>query len=533
MKKYSCLFLHALIVTLMIVLLSGCNSTTTPTDDEQLNVQHDVQPADVDDISYSTVVELVGEQASPASTKTIDFVEYEEANIYTEAYYTEYGIGGPLWECGRHWWSFHHPSIFLESEGEAPIVSTEAFTIWSFQQHDLELATGECHHNIHAFIQHFGISREVFQKLIDGDIWWYFQYGGDTLDILYSGDWALIDHFFSWEGPAYWDALEREDRYYAARIRELQQIVNENVTEMSWYFHDVWTHSHFTMGKSNTASWMQRLIDAGEYDRVNVIEFLYFFNMNRISSTPGITIFEGIANRHNMNIFTHYNFDILLSGDWDLIRDYYCITNEAAHSAQVQARFDAYVAANRYTPDTSWMVSRPPTQIAINPATATVQRGSQQQFAATASGPGNTSQAVTWGVHGAVSSGTTITDAGLLRVAQDETAATLTVRAVSAVDTSIYSTAAITVTAQPPQSSAPSTAGPSAPSGTTQRPPADSYEHDPQQQDDTAPGVATIPEPPPIPAPPSFINPFVDVHERDWFFDYVMYVYQQKTAYEM
>jgi len=347
---------------LMLIMLSGCSGTVAPTDDEQSNMLHDVQYVDVGDRDNycSSPDEQVNLTAMEAT-----FAEGNEAEIHTEAYYEayymEYGIGGPLWECSRHVWSFHDIGIFTGAGGGgwSAIVDAEAAHAWSVQQHELELVTGQCHHNINAFIQHFGISREAFQELIDGNIWWYFQYGGDTLDILYSGDLTLIDHFFSWEGSAYWEALAREDRYYAAHIKKLQQIVNENTSEMSWYFHDIWTHSHFTIGKGTTSWWMQSLIDAGEYDRVNIVEFLIFWNLLRQSSiTPNITAFESIVNMHNMNIFTHHNFEILLSGDWDLIREYYSIANEPYHTAQVQARFNAYVAAHGYVPDTSWMIDR-------------------------------------------------------------------------------------------------------------------------------------------------------------------------------
>ena len=500
---------------LVFLLLAACTNT------EYVNESLDFM--------YYETIELATDmetQLTPSTTQAPAVQEVVQTTVSTDAYYDE-GIGG-FWGCEIHHDIFHNLFSFQLIPS---FVSDDAFLEWAIPLWQLEEQTDECLVNLLSFITYFGITREAFQSYINDNIRRYFQYGGDIIDVLFSGDTALVEQYFGVDNAMliWQERMDRQERYWNKRVTIAQQRVNENTTEMSWYFHDVWTYTYLTDNSWgwHYTMWMRDLVAAGEYDRVNVVEFINYFELYREGLTPGMTAFEHWANEFNMNIFTHYNFDILLSGDWDLIRDYYCITNQAAHSAQVQARFDAYVAANRYTPDTSWMVTRPPTQLIINPATATVQRGGQHQFAATASGPGNTSQAVTWSIQGSTSSNTTITDAGLLRVAQDETAATLTVRAVSAADTNIYATAAVTVTAQPPQSGAPSTAGPSAPSGTTQRPPADSYEHDPQQQDDTAPGVATIPEPPPIPAPPSFINPFVDVHEWDWFFDYVMYVYQQ------
>ena len=102
--------------------------------------------------------------------------------------------------------------------------------------------------------------------------------------------------------------------------------------------------------------WIEGLVDAGEYDRVNIVELIYYFGLDREGLTPGMSIIEHWANEHNMSIFTHYNLEILLSGDSELIRAYYSIENEAAHTAQVQARFDEYVAIHGM-PDTSWMIT--------------------------------------------------------------------------------------------------------------------------------------------------------------------------------
>lgn len=82
--------------------------------------------------------------------------------------------------------------------------------------------------------------------------------------------------------------------------------------------------------------------------------------------------------------------------------------------------------------------------VAVTPAEATVAKGSSTQLSATLTGDGLYSSAVTWEVTGATASGTTISQ-GLLKVAGNEGAATLTVKATAVMDTSKSGTATITV----------------------------------------------------------------------------------------
>ena len=92
-------------------------------------------------------------------------------------------------------------------------------------------------------------------------------------------------------------------------------------------------------------------------------------------------------------------------------------------------------------------VTEPPptvTNVTVTPATANVLRGETQQFSATVTGTHNPAQTVTWNVTGG-GAGTSITTAGLLTVAADETAVTLTVRATSTVDATKSGTASVTV----------------------------------------------------------------------------------------
>ncbi len=72
------------------------------------------------------------------------------------------------------------------------------------------------------------------------------------------------------------------------------------------------------------------------------------------------------------------------------------------------------------------------TGVIVSPETATVQQNNSQQFTSTVTGSGDLSSAqVQWGVTGSssASSGTSISDSGLLTVAKDEMAESLTVTA--------------------------------------------------------------------------------------------------------
>ena len=82
--------------------------------------------------------------------------------------------------------------------------------------------------------------------------------------------------------------------------------------------------------------------------------------------------------------------------------------------------------------------------VTVAPNTATVTKGTTQSFTATVTGTNNPAQDVTWTVEGANDAGTSITG-GTLTVAAGETAATLTVKATSTVDTSKSGTATVTV----------------------------------------------------------------------------------------
>ena len=352
MKKYFSLLVPVSVISIMLMFISGCS-----------------QSANIREYVYDSCdMQLVSSFDETCDGIVEDYEYLADAN-------TPMGIGGPLFECSHHTFNlFHSYSMFWELAED--LVCVHDIVAWEAPLREIEAYTHECLVNYLTFIEYFGISREAFQERIDNNIWMYIRFGGETLDVLYSGNRTLIDQFFAQDGLAVQGASERERRYWTEKIIAAQEEVNENTAGMSLYFHDVWTYFHFSGNMSMNYHWMRALIDAGEYDRVNIVEFINHVRLYRESSlSPGMSIFEHWATHDNLNIFTHYNFEVLLSGDMARIRAYYAIENEAAHTAQVQARFQQYVATHGYTPDTSWMIDRnqqgvtptpPPALITLN-----------------------------------------------------------------------------------------------------------------------------------------------------------------------
>lgn len=85
------------------------------------------------------------------------------------------------------------------------------------------------------------------------------------------------------------------------------------------------------------------------------------------------------------------------------------------------------------------------TAVTITPAAPSTTKGQQIQFQAVVSGTGYIPQDVSWSVTGQQSQDTKINRAGLLTVAADETATSLTVKAISSYNPSISKTVTVTV----------------------------------------------------------------------------------------
>jgi len=102
--------------------------------------------------------------------------------------------------------------------------------------------------------------------------------------------------------------------------------------------------------------------------------------------------------------------------------------------------------------DTVVNLRNPPatvTGVTVTPSAIHMKKGEMQLFAASVEGLFNPAQTVTWRVEGNTSNGTVI-NAGVLFIASNETAATLTVRATSTADTGKSGTAAVTIAGIPP-----------------------------------------------------------------------------------
>lgn len=71
------------------------------------------------------------------------------------------------------------------------------------------------------------------------------------------------------------------------------------------------------------------------------------------------------------------------------------------------------------------------TGVTVSPDIAAIKQGETQQFTATVSGTGNFDNTVTWTVEGAVSTNTKIDENGKLTIGADETASSITVKAIA------------------------------------------------------------------------------------------------------
>lgn len=87
------------------------------------------------------------------------------------------------------------------------------------------------------------------------------------------------------------------------------------------------------------------------------------------------------------------------------------------------------------------------TSVTVTPSTPTIVKGLSTQFAADVAGSNNPDKTVSWTISGQNSTGTTISSSGLLKIANDESATSLTVTATSTFDGSVSGAATVTVVA--------------------------------------------------------------------------------------
>lgn len=89
------------------------------------------------------------------------------------------------------------------------------------------------------------------------------------------------------------------------------------------------------------------------------------------------------------------------------------------------------------------------TSVKVNPPTITMNKGDTRTFTAGVTGTGIISQNCSWSITGNAKPETKITDGGVLTIASDETAETITVTAISLVDTAKSGNATVTVAGNP------------------------------------------------------------------------------------
>jgi len=357
MKRCYVSILFMLLVMFVIFLLPACSYTARLSSgeiavivDESVDVVEymiedvvaDEEPGSLENTHEDAIVD---ESHNSAIIEQI----YEPLDIFV--YDVQSHCSGGWWECGIHSGAFHTFDDFT-LEG---IVSVEDLRAWSIPLLEQRSSPyDECLVNLSTFIDYFGITRERFQQFVDGLSPTVRYAARFNIDVLFSGDRELIERFYSIDNIMLHQQMlyDGEYRYLAERIKYLQQIVNDNTVEMSRYFHDIWTYASFmrTGGQWMFLDWMQNLVDTGEYERVNMVEFVSYFGLPR-------STLEQFIEEFDMHLFTHYNLDVIFSGDQQLIQNYYSIENEATHTAQVQETFERY-AATHGSPDTSWMLDR-------------------------------------------------------------------------------------------------------------------------------------------------------------------------------
>ena len=326
--------------------------------------------------------------------------EVDEWIESAEVFVVNFGGGDRMCHIHSLFFCYHIGEFFISQD----IVSWEDFYEWALPLMEMRSSPyDECLVNIVTFVEHFGIAREVFQQVIDHYRLDLSTVAHFNLDIIYSGDRALIEEYYRIENEELHFQLihELRDAYYSVRLMELQQIVNENVSEHSVYFYDIWTYVNFVspQGRSWHSRWMQDLINAGEYERVNIVEFINWARLPREIFEYRVTV------ENDLTLFTHYNLDIIFSGDEQLIRQYYSTENQAAHTAQVQAAFNQHIAANGWDAG----VLPPNIVVPVMPMGALSDQPYNQTLQAISQGP------VTWSVSsGSLPQGLALSSTGVI-----------------------------------------------------------------------------------------------------------------------
>lgn len=176
-----------------------------------------------------------------------------------------------------------------------------------------------------------------------------------------------------------------------------------------------------------------------------------------IKDTAGYTLtYDGAARNDNYDTASFVLSGLInKNADWSGYDSSNKITVTAAYSFEIMAQ-DAYDTAMAAKLGSSYnSISAVPAAtvsgVTVTPATITVGMGATHTFTATVAGTNNPDQTVTWSLTGTSNAGTTIdASSGLLTVAADESATTLTVTATSTADGTKTGTSTVTVGAPTP-----------------------------------------------------------------------------------
>lgn len=167
------------------------------------------------------------------------------------------------------------------------------------------------------------------------------------------------------------------------------------------------------------------------------------------SGNPSLTTanYDNIAAAVGTNLFVFLGngfFEGSLNAS-NTIRDNFRSRGIRAETAQVPGAHDGMTAGQLFTIFARDYLWSGVDSVSVTPATANVTLGWVKQFTAHVITNPGVSPAVTWSVEGAASAGTTISADGLLSVAADETASSLTVVATSVVDPTKAGSAQVTL----------------------------------------------------------------------------------------
>ena len=175
--------------------------------------------------------------------------------------------------------------------------------------------------------------------------------------------------------------------------------------------------------------------------------FYGFFSGNPSLTTANYDSIAAAVGTDDLTVFLGNGIFEGTLNSQNAIADNFRARGYSAATAQVPGAHDGMTAGQLFTIFARDYLWSGVDAVSVTPATANVMLGWVKQFAAQVNTNNeDVSKAVTWSVEGATSAGTTISADGLLSVAADETASSITVVATSVVDPTKAGSATVTLT---------------------------------------------------------------------------------------